>query len=92
MHSIYLQKHNTILSLNIQLGVLLNSMKRLLDVVLPRIEGHLRSWESCLQGGAGGAAAGERLSEAAVILRSKFRNYTNAIVEKLVENVSYQFI
>jgi hypothetical protein len=75
-----------------QLGVLLNSMKRLLDVLLPRVESHLRSWESCLQGGVSGTAAGEKLSEAAVILRSKFRNYTNAVVEKLVENVSYQFI
>ncbi|KAJ1699717.1 hypothetical protein LUZ63_008229 [Rhynchospora breviuscula] len=73
-----------------ELGILLNSMKRLLDLLLPRVEGHLRSWESCLQGGVGGTAAGERLSEAAVILRSKFRNYTNAIVEKLVENTHLQ--
>lgn len=47
----------------------------------------LKSWGSCIPD-AGSAIAGERLSEIAVIVRSKFRNYLQAVVEKLAENVS----
>lgn len=66
-------------------------MRRLLDVLRPRIEMQLKSWGSCIPD-AGNAAAGERLSEVAVIVRSKFRNYLQAVVEKLAENVStYEF-
>lgn len=71
-----------------QLGILLNTMKRLLDVLRPRIESHLRSWSSCIPHGGNSAAIGERLSEVTVTLRAKFRNYMQAVVEKLSENVS----
>lgn len=68
-------------------------MKRLLDVLRPRVEAQLKSWGSCIPdgsgGGGGGATApGERLSEVTVLLRAKFRNYLQAVVEKLAENVS----
>lgn len=72
----------------IQLGVLLNSLKRMLDVLRPKIEIQLKSWGSCCIPDQGNVAAGERLSEVTVMLRSKFRNYLQAVVEKLVENVS----
>lgn len=71
----------------LQLGVLLNSMKRMLDVLRPRIESQFKSWGSCLPN-AGNTPPGERLSEVTVMLRAKFRNYLQAIVEKLLENVS----
>ena len=63
-------------------------MKRLLDVLRPRIESHLKSWSSCIPNGGNTAAIGERLSEVTVTLRAKFRNYMQAVVEKLSENVS----
>lgn len=62
-------------------------MKRMLDVLRPRIEYQLKSWGSCIPDG-GTTAPGERLSEVTVMLRTKFRNYLQAVVEKLAENVS----
>ena len=68
-------------------------MKRMLDVLRPKIELQLKSWGSCCIPNEGNTAAGERLSEVTVMLRSKFRNYLQAVVEKLVENVSaYLFL
>lgn len=70
-----------------QVGILLNSMKRMLDILRPRVESQFKSWGSCLPN-VGDTAPGERLSEVTVMLRAKFRNYVQAIVEKLAENVS----
>ncbi|CAI9116173.1 OLC1v1017257C1 [Oldenlandia corymbosa var. corymbosa] len=72
-----------------ELGTLLNSMKRMLDILRPKIEHQLKSWGSCIPDG-GNTAPGERLSEVTVMLRSKFRNYLQAVVEKLVENSKLQ--
>ncbi|CAK9148987.1 unnamed protein product [Ilex paraguariensis] len=72
-----------------ELGVLLNSMKRMLDVLRPKIESQLKAWGSCIPDG-GNTAPGERLSEVTVMLRSKFRNYLQAVVEKLAENTRLQ--
>ncbi|CAL5189488.1 unnamed protein product [Lathyrus oleraceus] len=72
-----------------EVGILLNSLKRMLDTLRPRIESQFRSWGSCLPN-AGNTAPGERLSEVTVMLRAKFRNYLQAIVEKLVENTKLQ--
>ncbi|OVA01803.1 hypothetical protein BVC80_9075g46 [Macleaya cordata] len=71
------------------LGILLNSMKRMLDVLRPRIETQFKSWGSCIPSG-GSAVPGERLSEITVMLRTKFRNYLQAVVEKLAENTRMQ--
>lgn len=72
-----------------ELGVLLNSMKRMLDVLRPKIETQMKSWISCNPNGAD-TVTGECLSEVTVLLRSKFRSYLQAIVEKLVENTKMQ--
>ncbi|KAI9106858.1 hypothetical protein K1719_022386 [Acacia pycnantha] len=72
-----------------ELGILLNSMKRMLDSLRPRVEAKLKSWGSCLPH-VGNTAPGERLSEVTVMLRAKFRNYIQAIVEKLSENTKLQ--
>lgn len=74
------------LHLIFQLGILLNSFKWMLDVLRPKIEAQLKSWGSCTIDG-GNAAPGEYLSEVTVMLRTKFRNYLQAVVEKLAENV-----
>lgn len=72
-----------------ELGILLNSMKRMLDVIRPKIEAQFKSWSSCIPD-VGNAAPGDRLSEVTVMLRAKFRNYLQAVVEKLVENSKLQ--
>lgn len=53
----------------------------------PRVESQLKSWGSCIPDG-GSSATGDRLSEVTVLLRAKFRNYVQAVVEKLAESVS----
>ncbi|KAJ6391439.1 hypothetical protein OIU77_025420 [Salix suchowensis] len=65
-----------------ELGILLNSMKRMLDVLRPKIETQFKAWGSCMPNG-GHAAPGECLSEVTVMLRAKFRSYLQAVVEKL---------
>lgn len=72
-----------------ELGTLLNSMKRMLDVLRPKIEARFKPWGSCIPNG-GNSVPGERLSEVTVMLRAKFRNYLQAVVEKLVENTKLQ--
>ncbi|XP_071692886.1 uncharacterized protein [Rutidosis leptorrhynchoides] len=70
-----------------ELGILLNSMKRMLDILRPKIEVQLKSRGSCcIPDGGNNVAAGERLSEVTVMLRSKFRIYIQALVDKLFEN------
>ncbi|KAL2246652.1 UNVERIFIED_CONTAM: hypothetical protein Sindi_2517500 [Sesamum indicum] len=68
-----------------QLGVLLNSMKRMLDTLRPQIEAQLKLWGSCIPE-SGNMVPGECLSEVTVMIRSKFRAYVQAVIDKLVEN------
>ncbi|XP_009601182.1 uncharacterized protein [Nicotiana tomentosiformis] len=72
-----------------ELGILLNSMKRMLDVLRPQIELQFKSWGSCLPDG-GHVTPGDRISEITVMLRTKFRGYMQAIMDKLVENTRLQ--
>ncbi|KAG8499306.1 hypothetical protein CXB51_005812 [Gossypium anomalum] len=72
-----------------ELGILLNSMKRMLDVLRPKIETQFKSWGSCIPEG-GNTAPGEHLSEVTVMLRTKFRGYLQAVVEKLAKNTKLQ--
>lgn len=61
-------------------------MKRMLDVLRPKMEAQFKTWAACIPTG-GNAVPGERLTEVTVMLRAKFRNYLQAVVEKLAENV-----
>ncbi|XVE86848.1 hypothetical protein DITRI_Ditri18aG0068200 [Diplodiscus trichospermus] len=72
-----------------ELGVLLNSMKRILCLLHSKIESKFKSWCSCTPPG-GTATPGERLNEITVMLRANFRSYIQAIVEKLAENTRGQ--
>ncbi|KAL5982365.1 hypothetical protein ACLOJK_016436 [Asimina triloba] len=80
--------HHTMDPQNIpeELGILLNTMKRLIDVLLPKIENELKSKGSCQPESTRSSTFGERLSEVAVMQRAKFRNYLQAVVEKLSKN------
>ncbi|RXI07866.1 hypothetical protein DVH24_014432 [Malus domestica] len=71
-----------------ELGILLNSMKRTLDVLWPHIESQLMSRSSCIRDGY---ATGEHLNDVSALLGTKLRTYRLAIVEKLYENASTEF-
>ncbi|KAL6558737.1 hypothetical protein OROMI_019087 [Orobanche minor] len=85
----YVQKitkgHGGPYNVSAELGVLLNSMKRMLDTLRPQIEAQLKLWGSCIPE-SGNMVPGECLSEVTVMIRSKFRAYVQAVIEKLVEN------
>ncbi|KAL2907285.1 Ankyrin repeat domain-containing protein 50 [Bienertia sinuspersici] len=70
-----------------ELGVVLNSMRKMLDVLLPKIEAQMKAWSGCIDD-AGIAVPGERLTEVTIRLRAKFRNYIQAVLEKLLENIN----
>ncbi|XP_075655804.1 uncharacterized protein LOC142625932 [Castanea sativa] len=72
-----------------ELGILLNSMRRMLDVLRPKIETHLSLWSSCIPHD-GGTTREDCSSEVSVMLRAKFRSYLHAVVEKLAENTRLQ--
>ncbi|CAH9139344.1 unnamed protein product [Cuscuta epithymum] len=72
-----------------ELGILLNSMKRMLDVVRPQIEAQFKSWGSCLPDSSN-VLPGERISEITIMLRTKFKSYMQALMDKLVENTKLQ--
>ncbi|KAJ8765623.1 hypothetical protein K2173_014745 [Erythroxylum novogranatense] len=72
-----------------ELGILLNSMKWMLDVLVPEVETQLKSWSSCIPEGEN-AVTGECFKDIRVLLKSKFKSYQRAIVEMLVENTKLQ--
>lgn len=74
-----------------QLGVLLNSMQRVLDTLRESIENRFKVWNSYLPDKEN-RVLGEQLSEVTVQLRAKFRSYIQALAEKLAENVGYLFL
>lgn len=73
-----------------ELGILLNSMKRMLDDFHPEIELQLRSWGSSCIPDDGNVAAGERLSEVTALIRSKFESNLRKVAVKLVKNTRLQ--
>ncbi|KAL9241380.1 hypothetical protein vseg_015499 [Gypsophila vaccaria] len=72
-----------------ELGIVLNSLRRMLDVLFPKIEAQLKTW-SVFMVDAGNGVPGERLTEVTIMLRTKFRNLTQAVTEKLLENTRLQ--
>nr|XP_043607972.1 uncharacterized protein LOC122579802 [Erigeron canadensis] len=72
-----------------ELGTLFNSMKKTLDVLQPDIETRFKSHSSCISKSEN-TVPGELLNEVTVLLRTKFRNYLQAAVEKLAGNTRLQ--
>jgi hypothetical protein len=66
-------------------------MRRMLEILRPEIETKLNSWSSCIPNYKD-TVGEDCFSEVTVMLRSKFRSYLHAIVEKLAENVSRYFV
>ncbi|XWS75937.1 hypothetical protein CRYUN_Cryun01aG0134500 [Craigia yunnanensis] len=70
-----------------QLGIFLNTVKRILDVLHCRVEDVLKSWASYLPlTGDKKSLFGEQMNGITVMLRTKYKNYLQATVEKLVNN------
>ncbi|KAM0932315.1 hypothetical protein DsansV1_C46g0241501 [Dioscorea sansibarensis] len=70
-----------------QLGTFLNTLKRMLDVLHPRVEEKLKSWASYLTlVRDGNPVIGEQMNGIVVLLRKKYKKYVEAIVEKLISN------
>ncbi|KAL1560530.1 hypothetical protein AAHA92_10730 [Salvia divinorum] len=71
-----------------QLGIFLNTIKRILDVLHCRIEDKLKSWASYLPAnGDSKTSFGEQMNTITVLLRTKYKNYIQAIVVKLADNM-----
>eukprot|EP00245_Coleochaete_scutata_P006037 TRINITY_DN2014_c0_g1_i1.p1 TRINITY_DN2014_c0_g1~~TRINITY_DN2014_c0_g1_i1.p1 ORF type:complete len:382 (+),score=90.67 TRINITY_DN2014_c0_g1_i1:67-1146(+) len=75
-----------------QLGVFLNSIKRMLEMLRPKAEAQMRKWTTNLPtpAAADGAAFGDRLNEVTVELRAKYKSTLIAIIEKLTDNMHAQ--
>lgn len=75
-----------------QLGVILSTLKRLLESLRPKVEAQMKAWLAGipLDGSDGRAAFGDRFAEVTVELRAKYKNTLSAIIEKLAQNVSTQ--
>ncbi|XP_062011137.1 uncharacterized protein LOC133727557 [Rosa rugosa] len=71
-----------------EVGIVFNSMKCMLDVMWPNIEAKFESWMPWIADD--GYTRGEHLNDVIVLLRTKYRNYRRAIVEKLAKNARVQ--
>ncbi|KAB2613417.1 hypothetical protein D8674_035733 [Pyrus ussuriensis x Pyrus communis] len=72
-----------------QLGTFLNTVKRILDVLHCKVEDILKSWASFLpaMGDNKKSLFGEQMNGITVLLRTKYKNYLQATVGKLLSNV-----
>lgn len=68
----------------------MNTLKRILDVLHPRVEDILKSWAAVLPVMVDKKSMfGEQMNTVTVLLRTKYKNYLQATVEKLITNVSF---
>ncbi|CAI9088988.1 OLC1v1023465C1 [Oldenlandia corymbosa var. corymbosa] len=75
-------------SVPVQLGTFLNTLKRILDVLHCKIEDILKAWASYLPiNGEKKSSFGEHMNGVTVLLRTKYKNYMQAIVLKLASNM-----
>ncbi|GFZ05173.1 hypothetical protein Acr_17g0007450 [Actinidia rufa] len=71
-----------------QLGTFLNTIKRILDVLHCKVEDILKPWASYLPViGDKKSLFGEQMNGITVLLRTKYKNYLQATVVKLVNNM-----
>ncbi|XP_055824785.1 uncharacterized protein LOC129893300 [Solanum dulcamara] len=81
------RQSTTLYSIPNQLGTFLNTIKRILDVLHCKLEDILKSWASYLPAnGEKKSNFGEQLNGVTVLLRTKYKNYIQAIIIKLANN------
>ncbi|KAJ6880616.1 hypothetical protein NC652_033831 [Populus alba x Populus x berolinensis] len=82
------RQSTTLYSVPNQLGIFLNTIKRILDVLHCRVEDIFKSWASYLPlVGDKKSIFGEQMNGITVLLRTRHKNYLQATVEKLINNV-----
>ncbi|XP_070037538.1 uncharacterized protein [Nicotiana tomentosiformis] len=82
------RQSTTLYSIPNQLGTFLNTIKRILDVLHCQLEDILKSWASYLPAnGEKKSTFGEQLNGVTVLLRTKYKNYMQAIIIKLATNM-----
>ncbi|XP_062107072.1 uncharacterized protein LOC133818305 isoform X3 [Humulus lupulus] len=78
----------TIYSVPNQLGTFLNTVKRILDILHCKVEDILKAWASVLPiMGDKKSLFGEQMNAVTVLLRTKYKNYLQATVGKLISNM-----
>lgn len=71
-----------------QLGIFLNTIKRILDVLHCKVEDILKSWASCLPAmGDKKLLFGEQINGVTVLLKTKYKTYLQAVIGNLVNNM-----
>ncbi|KAK3025513.1 hypothetical protein RJ639_042048 [Escallonia herrerae] len=81
------RQSTTLYSIPSQLGTFLNTIKRIVDILHCRIEEKLKSWASYLPVNSDNKSTfGEQMNGVTVLLRTKYKNYMQATVVKLVSN------
>ncbi|KAL2924527.1 4-alpha-glucanotransferase [Bienertia sinuspersici] len=71
-----------------ELGTFLNTVKRMVEALHSQIEDILRSWASCLPTvGHKKSSFGEQMNGMTVMLKTKYKNYMQALVAKLYSNM-----
>ncbi|GAU17627.1 hypothetical protein TSUD_255020 [Trifolium subterraneum] len=71
-----------------QLGIFLNTIKRILDVLHCRVEDVLNSWARCCLPVMGDKKLfGEQMNGITVLLRTRYKTYLQAIIGNLVNNI-----
>ncbi|KAM7492448.1 hypothetical protein LguiA_035369 [Lonicera macranthoides] len=83
------RQSTTLYSIPNQLGTFLNTIKRILDILHCRVEDKLKSWASYLPvvNGDQKSNFGEQMNGITVLLRTKYKNYMQATVVKLISNM-----
>ncbi|EPS74419.1 hypothetical protein M569_00332, partial [Genlisea aurea] len=83
------RQSNTYYSVHHQLGTFLNTIKRILDVLHCRVKDKLKSWATYLPSSNGDneSSFGEQMNVVTVLLRTKYKNYIQAVVLKLSANM-----
>ncbi|KAF6141359.1 hypothetical protein GIB67_008536 [Kingdonia uniflora] len=80
------RQSTTLYSVPNQLGIFVNTIKRVLDVLHCRVEDIFKPWASCVPLTEDKKSVfGEQLNGITVLLRTKYKNYMQATVEKLTQ-------
>ncbi|XP_021776496.1 uncharacterized protein LOC110740316 [Chenopodium quinoa] len=71
-----------------QLGTFINTVKRMVEVLHSQVEDILKFWASCLPTiGGEKLSYGEQMNGIIVLLKTKYKNYMQALVTKLYSNM-----
>ncbi|CAL5406118.1 unnamed protein product [Camellia sinensis] len=88
VHKLTGRQSTALYSVPSQLGTFLNTIKRILDVLHCKVEDILKSWASYLPVIEDKKSLfGEQMNGITVLLRTKYKNYMQATVVKLVNNM-----